>query len=188
MAKYSIETTKLDGVKLIHYSYSEDNRGYFLKQFEKGAFKELGLMTNIDETFESFSKHGVIRGLHYQEEEYAQKRYIRVITGEIYDVCVDIRPDSETFGKWIGVYLNSEQHKALYVERGFAHGFQVTSDYAIVSYICDGGYCPDHENGIIYSDKTLSIDWPINDEECVILSSRDAKFQTFEEYCLINNC
>lgn len=182
MAKIKVEDTTLKGLKIITPFYAEDNRGYFLKAFEKNDFKEFGIDVDISETFESFSVKGVIRGLHFQTGEFAQAKLVRVLSGEVYDVCVDIRPESETFGQWFGMYLSSENHKAFYMEKGFAHGFLVVSDSALMSYTVSGVHSNSGESGIFYKDEDLKIDWPVKDLK-VILSDRDAQLDTFKKYC-----
>lgn len=181
MSKIKVEDTKLKGLKIITPFYVEDNRGYFLKAFEKNDFKELGIDLDIQETFESFSVKGVIRGLHFQTGEFAQAKLVRVLFGEVYDVCVDIRPESETFGQWVGMYLSSENHKAFYMEKGFAHGFLVVSDSALMSYTVSGAHNNSGESGIFYNDEDLKIDWPINNLK-VIQSERDTRLDTFKSY------
>lgn len=181
MAKINFENTKLKGLKIVTPFFVKDNRGYFLKAFEKQIFTEAGIITDISETFESFSKKGVVRGLHFQIGENAQAKLVRVLQGEVYDVCVDIRPESETFGQWVGEFLSSENHKAFYMEKGFAHGFIVTSDSALMSYTVSGEYNQTGESGINYADKELGIIWPINGMK-VIQSERDKKLQSFQDY------
>ncbi len=183
MSKIIFKDTEIEGLKIVVPFYSADNRGYFLKAFEKRLFAESGVSTDISETFESFSKRGVVRGLHFQLGDTAQAKLVRVLLGEVYDVCVDIRPGSKTFGHWVGAYLNSENHKAFYMEKGFAHGFLVTSDTALMSYTCSGSFSQGGESGIYYADKDLNIDWPIADDMMIIQSDRDASLQSFKEYC-----
>lgn len=181
MAKIQFEKTELEGLMVITPFFAEDKRGYFLKTYEKEIYKEMGIETNVVETFESFSKQNVIRGLHYQSGQFAQEKLVRVLVGEVFDVCVDIRPNSKTCGKWFGMYLNDVNHKALYMERGFAHGFLVTSEYALMSYTCSGEYNQGAESGIRYDDKELNIQWP-NVSGKIIQSERDAGLESFLEY------
>lgn len=182
MGKINFEDTTLDGLKIITPFYEEDRRGYFLKAFEKDLFIEAGVNTDISETFESYSVKGVVRGLHFQKGENAQAKLVRVLAGEVYDVCVDIRPSSPTFGMSFGVYLSGDNHKALYIDKGFAHGFVVTGDYALMSYTVSGKHNTDGESGIYYGDKDLNINWP-TDGLNIIQSERDSKLQSFKEYC-----
>lgn len=182
MTKIEIEETELEGLKIIKPLFVEDNRGYFLKAYEKNIFKENGIDSDVTETFESFSKKGVVRGLHYQEGDLAQAKLVRVLEGVVYDVCVDIRPESVTFGKWYGAYLSGINHKALYMEKGFAHGFLVTSETALMSYTCSGKHHSGMENGIKYDDEDLNIHWPLDPSVEIIQSERDRKLQSFAEY------
>lgn len=182
MAKINFEKTKLEGLKIVTPFFAEDNRGYFLKAFEKQLFDEAGINTDISETFESYSKIGVVRGLHIQMGDNAQAKLVRVLSGEVYDVCVDVRPDSPTFGQWVGMYLSSDNHKAFYMEKGFAHGFVVTSDYALMSYTVSGAFNSLGESGIYFQDEDLKIDWPVGGLT-IIQSERDAHLQSFKEYC-----
>lgn len=182
MAKIDFQNTKLEGLKIVMPFYAEDHRGFFMKAYEKGIFAEQGICTDIAETFESFSKKGVVRGLHFQNGEDAQAKLVRVLAGEVYDVCVDIRPHSPTFGMWVGAYLSEENHKAFYMEKGFAHGFLVTGESALMSYTCCGAFNQGGESGIRYDDPDLGIRWPIPDGTTVIQSDRDARLQSFQEY------
>lgn len=186
MAKINFEDTKLKGLKIVTPFFVKDNRGYFLKAFEKQIFTEAGIITDISETFESFSKKGVVRGLHFQVGENAQAKLVRVLQGEVYDVCVDIRPESETFGQWVGEFLSSENHKAFYMEKGFAHGFIVTSETALMSYTVSGSFNQSGESGIYYKDENLNINWP-NVDVNIIQSERDAGLQSFKHFCKLIN-
>lgn len=182
MAKINFEETKLKGLRIVTPFYAEDNRGFFLKAFEKQIFEDAGIVTDISETFESFSKKGVVRGLHFQIGENAQAKLVRVLQGEVYDVCVDIRPESDTFGEWVGTFLSADNHKAFYMEKGFAHGFLVTSESALMSYTVSGPFNQSGESGIYYKDEVINIGWPeVN--VAIIQSERDAKLQSFKEYC-----
>ena len=182
MAKIEFVNTKLDGLKIVIPFFSEDNRGYFMKAYEKQIFREAGIETDIAETFESFSKHGVVRGMHFQKGDSAQAKLIRVLSGEVYDVCIDIRPGSPTFGQWVGEYLSSENHKAFYVPRGFAHGFLVTGEGALMSYTASGAFNQGGESGIHFLDPEININWPLKGIE-LIQSERDAKLPSFKDYC-----
>lgn len=181
MAKIDFIDTKIDGLKIVIPFYAEDNRGYFMKAYEKEIFRAAGIETDITETFESFSKHGVVRGLHFQTEENAQSKLVRVLSGEVYDVCVDIRPGSATFGQWVGEYLSDGNHKAFFIPKGFAHGFIVTGEYALMSYTCSGAYNQRGESGIRYNDPELHIIWPISNLD-VIQSDRDANLPSFKKF------
>lgn len=182
MAKIDIIDTKIKDLKIVVPFYSEDNRGYFLKAYERQLFSEAGIDTDIAETFESFSAHGVVRGMHFQPGDNAQSKLVRVLSGEVFDVCVDIRPESETFGQWVGEYLSSDNHKAFFIPKGFAHGFLVTGESALMSYTCSGCYNQSGESGIYYKDPDLNISWPLENITTVIQSDRDAKLQSFRKF------
>lgn len=182
MTKINFIDTKIEDLKIVIPLYVEDDRGYFMKAYEREVFTENGIETDVVETFESFSKNGVVRGLHFQRGENAQSKLVRVLNGEAYDVCVDIRPESSTFGQWVGEYLNNENHKAFYIPKGCAHGFLVTGEFALMSYTCSGAYNKGAESGIYYNDSDLKIEWPLENFN-VIQSVKDANLQTFREYC-----
>lgn len=184
MEPFQFEQTPLEGLFVVRPFMAEDQRGYFLKSYEKRIFQENGIETDIFEDFESFSVKGVVRGLHFQYGE-AQSKLVRAITGRICDVAVDIRPESATFSQWFSVTLTGENHKALFVPKGFAHGFLVLSDSALVSYKCSGAFNPEGDSGICWNDATIGINWPlaeIGGVENVITSSKDAALQTLEQY------
>ena len=155
-----------------------DERGYFYEAYNKNTFHELGLDYDFVQDNQSFSKKGVLRGLHFQKN-YPQAKLVRVIEGEVFDVAVDLRKDSPTYGKWYGVVLSGENKKMFMIPRGFAHGFLVLSDTAIFSYKCDDFYHPNDEGGIIYNDPTIGVEWPKLDCEFV-LSEKDKKHDKFK--------
>ena len=155
-----------------------DERGYFYEAYNKNTFHELGLDYDFVQDNQSFSKKGVLRGLHFQKN-YPQAKLVRVIDGEVFDVAVDLRKDSPTYGKWYGVVLSGENKKMFMIPRGFAHGFLVLSDTAIFSYKCDDFYHPNDEGGIIYNDPTIGVEWPKLDCEFV-LSEKDKKHDKFK--------
>jgi len=161
----------LDGVLLIESDIYNDHRGYFSVNFNRDEFNRLaGYNVDFIQDNESVSKKNVIRGLHYQKNEFAQAKLIRCVNGIIYDVIVDLRPHSKTYHKYMGVVLS--QNKMLFIPRGFAHGFSVLSEYAHVSYKTDNFYNPDADTGIKYDDGKLNIDWKINKGD-EILSEKD---------------
>lgn len=166
------------GLKIIESFYVEDQRGYFLKSFEKGIYQELGIENELSEVFESYSRKDVIRGLHFQTIN-PQIKIVRAITGKIWDVAVDIRKDSATFGQWKGIELSAENRCSFYIPRGFAHGFRVLSEDAIVSYQCIGQYEKGSDTGIVWNDRDLNIAWGI---ENPIVSDRDQALMSFKEY------
>ena len=156
-----------------------DERGYFYEAYNKITFHELGLDYVFVQDNQSFSRKGVLRGLHFQKN-YPQAKLVRVIEGEVFDVAVDLRKDSPTYGKWYGVVLSGENKKMFMIPRGFAHGFLVLSETATFSYKCDDFYHPKDEGGIIYNDPTIGVEWPKLDCE-IILSEKDKAHKPFEK-------
>ena len=156
-----------------------DERGYFYEAYNKNTFHELGLDYDFVQDNQSFSKKGVLRGLHFQKN-YPQAKLVRVIEGEVFDVAVDLRKGSPTYGKWYGVVLSGENKKMYMIPRGFAHGFLVLSDTAIFSYKCDDFYHPNDEGGIIYNDPTIGVEWPKIDCD-IVLSEKDKLHPTLKE-------
>jgi dTDP-4-dehydrorhamnose 3,5-epimerase len=179
MEAFKVTNTIFQGAYIISAFSSEDNRGYFVKDFEKEIFEQNGISVDVYETFESYSVKNVIRGLHFQTN-HPQAKLIHVITGTIYDVIVDLREASETFGKWEGYLLSEENRQSLYIPKGFAHGYSVLSDSAILSYKCIGKYHKGSDSGIIWNDVDLNIDWKLNEEP--IISERDKALMTFNEF------
>lgn len=175
-----IEQTNLKGCFIISPKIFHDDRGAFFESFNKKQFESI-----YDKTIEfvqdnhSVSKKGVLRGLHFQTGDFAQAKLLRVVKGSVLDVCVDIRPDSETFGQHFSIILNDIEHKQLFIPRGFAHGFLVLEDDTIFNYKCDNYYSKEHESGILYNDPDLNIDWnfPLNN---IILSEKDKQLPTFK--------
>lgn len=155
-----------------------DERGYFYEAYNKNTFHELGLDYDFVQDNQSFSRKGVLRGLHFQKQ-FPQAKLVRVIEGEVFDVAVDLRKDSPTFGKWYGVTLSGDNKKMFMIPRGFAHGFLVLSETAIFSYKCDDFYHPNDEGGIIYNDPDIGIEWPEVDCE-LVLSGKDKKHETLK--------
>lgn len=182
MGKINFEETGIEGLRIVHPFLLEDERGFFLKAYSKELFREAGIYTDISETFESFSVHGVVRGMHYQTNDNAQAKLVRVLEGEVFDVCIDIRKKSPTFGKWIGRVLSAENRECFYMEKGFAHGFMVTGNSALMSYTCSGAYNAGGESGILFNDPDIGIKWPYDKVNKIILSERDKKLKTFSEY------
>jgi len=161
--------TKLEDCFIIEPTVFKDERGYFFESFNQKKFEEAtGQNGAFVQDNLSFSEYGVIRGLHFQMEEYAQAKLVQVLAGTVLDVAIDLREKSATFGQWIGVELSGENKKQLYVPRGFAHGFSVLSETAMFSYKCDNFYNKEAESGIIYNDPELNIDWKIPSENAKI--------------------
>jgi len=151
-----------------------DNRGYFFESFNQVVFQNAGISFSPVQDNESKSSKGVIRGLHYQLMPFDQAKLIRVIEGKIFDVALDIRKDSLTFGKWYGIELDSETKDQVLIPRGFAHGFSVLSDIAIIQYKCDNVYNPQHERGIALNDPALDINWKTG-SAIQLISEKDLK-------------
>lgn len=163
-----ITETGFEGLYIIQPKVFSDSRGYFFESFKLETFLMAGIPFNPVQDNESRSVYGVIRGLHYQLNPFAQAKLIRVVVGKIYDVAVDLRKNSLTFGKWYGVELDSENKTQFFIPKGFAHGFSVLSDIAVIQYKCDNLYHPQYEKGISVKDPDLAIDWLIENIEPVI--------------------
>ena len=161
--------TKLDGCFIIEPKIITDDRGYFMESFNEKTFqKGIGQNIHFVQDNQSFSSKGVLRGLHYQVGEHAQSKLVRVLSGEVLDVAVDIRPNSKTFGQYVSVILSAENQNQFYVPRGFAHGFLVLSETATFFYKCDNFYNKESEGGVLYSDQEINIDWSLADSEFII--------------------
>lgn len=185
MSNFSFSEMAIPGAYVITSFYSEDNRGSFVKSFEKDIFAENGIEFHCNEDFISHSTKNVIRGMHFQLH-HPQAKLVGVISGKVYDVIVDLREESPTFGKWAGVYLSAQNRTSLYIPRGCAHGFIALSDDSIVSYKCDGKYDKATDTGILYSDPEIAIEWPIMDLSKAVIGARDQKQMTFADFK--NNC
>lgn len=162
--------TSIKDVYVIEPKRYGDNRGYFMETYKESSFKEAGLDYNFVQDNQSKSKKGVLRGLHFQKM-YPQAKLVRCIEGEVFDVCVDLRKKSPTYGKWEGVILSAEKGNQFMIPRGFAHGFVVLSESATFAYKCDELYHPEDEGGILWNDIDVGIDWPYKDEP--LLSEKD---------------
>ena len=178
MGKFIFEKTDINNVYIITPTLFGDNRGYFMETYSEADFKESGLDYKFVQDNQSSSKKGVLRGLHFQKT-HPQAKLVRVLEGEVFDVAVDLRKNSSTYGKWVGVLLSEENHKQLMIPRGFAHGFVVVSDHAEFAYKCDDFYHPEDEGGIIYNDKDIAINWP--EVGKLTLSEKDLKHPTLKE-------
>ena len=173
--------TNLDGCYIIEPKVINDERGYFMESFNKKTFQQ-GVQQEVQfvQDNQSFSTQGVLRGLHYQRGEHSQAKLVRVLSGEVLDVAVDIRPESPTYGQYFSVILSEVNCKQLFVPRGFAHGFLVLSKSAIFFYKCDNYYDKASEGGIIYNDESLSIDWHL-DKQKLIISEKDQQLPSFSK-------
>jgi dTDP-4-dehydrorhamnose 3,5-epimerase len=168
----------LKDAKIIEPQVFEDDRGFFMETYVEEKFEEEGINADFVQENHSKSEHGVLRGLHYQKDEYAQGKLVRCTQGIIIDVIVDLRRDSETFGETKKVILSEHNKKMLWVPRGFAHGFYTLSETAEVQYKADNDYAPDQETGITWNDPQLDINWPTEDPK---LSEKDKEWPTLEE-------
>lgn len=180
MSSFSFTKLGLEGAYLIEYFSVGDNRGGFSKSFEKDIYKEAGLDFSLNETFISVSAKNVIRGLHFQTN-HAQAKLVSVPKGKVYDVIVDLRPESPTFKKWEGYELSDQNHQALYVPRGFAHGFASLEDGTLMMYQCDGVYDKETDTGIRFDDPDIGIKWPV-EEGKDIHSQRDLQLMSFKDF------
>ena len=164
--------TSIKGLWVFEPKVFADNRGYFFESFNERTFSQLGIEFNFVQDNESKSEYGVVRGLHYQVGIHAQAKLVRAVTGEILDVCVDIRPESSTYGEVFSIILSEENKKQLLIPRGLAHGYSVLSKEAIFFYKCDNFYSKEHEGGVQYNDPQLNIDWKVPHSE-MKLSDKD---------------
>lgn len=169
-----IRETGMRDLKIIKPRVFEDDRGYFFESYNEGVYRDAGIDLTFVQDNQSRSVYGVVRGLHYQLEPKAQSKLVRVLEGRIWDVAVDLRENSPTFLKWMGVELSSDNYLQLLIPKGFAHGFSVLSKTAVVLYKCDELYAPDHEAGIRYDDPDIGVDWKIEPGDR-ILSDRDTR-------------
>lgn len=181
LQRFEFLETKLKGLKEINVFFTDDNRGYLTKDFEKDIYLESGVTMDLQECFYTKSFKGVIRANHFQVIK-PQKKLIRVVYGEVYDVVADLREGSETFGQWQGFYLSEENRKALFIPEGFSHGYLVLSDFSIVSYKCEGKFYGEYDSGITWNDSDLGIDWPIEKVNNIIISEKDKNLLSLKEF------
>ena len=172
--------TDIEGVVIIEPRIFADNRGYFYEVFTERDFAEQVCPIHFVQQNEAKSSYGVVRGLHFQLPPHAQSKLVRVTKGRVLDVVVDIRRSSPTFGKHIAVELSDENHLQLFIPRGFAHGYSVLSDEAVMEYKCDNYYAPQSEGGVLWNDTELAIDWQVAADK-VILSEKDKHYPTLAE-------
>jgi len=175
---FSFSSLEIPDVKLVIPKHYPDERGYFLENFKESEFSANKINAKFVQDNVSFSTKGVLRGLHFQIKPKEQAKLISVISGEIFDVAVDIRKDSPTFGKWVSQILSEKNHKMLYIPEGFAHGFCTLSDTANVLYKVTNEYSLENERGIIWNDPNVSISWPIKN---LIVSEKDKKLSTLQK-------
>jgi dTDP-4-dehydrorhamnose 3,5-epimerase len=172
MGKFNFTETKIKDLYIIEPKVFGDHRGYFMEGYNKNDFFEAGLKMEFVQDNESKSKKGVLRGLHFQTK-HTQGKLVRVTEGEVFDVAVDLRKGSPTFGKWEGVILTEENKKQFYVPEGFAHGFLVMSDVAVFNYKCTDYYAPEYDSGLLWNDEDIAIEWPLAGIEEILLSDKD---------------
>lgn len=173
--------TAIEGVVIIEPKLFGDERGYFFESYNEERFRaETGIETRFVQDNESRSKYGVLRGLHFQQPPYAQAKLVRVVKGRVLDVAVDIRTGSPTYGKYVAVELSEDNHRQLFIPKGFAHGYAVLSDEAIFQYKCDNLYHPECEGAIVWNDPSIAIDWGVAEGD-IILSEKDKRNPTLAE-------
>lgn len=172
MGKFNFIKTSIDGVVIIEPTAFGDDRGYFMETYQYNDFAEAGIDVKFVQDNQSKSKKGVLRGLHFQKQ-FPQSKLVRVISGEVFDVAVDLRKGSPTYGKYEGVILSAENRRQIFIPRGFAHGFVVLSDEAEFVYKVDDFYHPNDEGGLMWNDPEVGIDWPIPAGMEIILSDKD---------------
>ncbi len=175
---FNLIKTEIEDVVILEPKVFGDDRGYFMETYNKDDFEKLGLHYDFVQDNQSKSKKGVLRGLHFQKT-HPQAKLVRVLEGEVYDVAVDLRKGSPTYGKWTGVLLSGENKKMFMIPRGFAHGFVVLSDTAVFTYKCDDIYHPEDEGGICWDDPSIGVKWPYEGEP--LLSDKDTKHPPFAE-------
>lgn len=170
--------TDLKGAYIVDLETNIDERGYFARAWCKKEFSQLGLETNIVQCNLSYNnKKGTLRGMHYQSEPYGETKFVRCVKGALYDVIIDVRKESETYGKWIGVELSEKNGRGLYIPVGFAHGFQTLEDDTLMMYQVSEFYTPGYEKGIRWDDSFFNIKWP--EEEQRIISEKDRNWKNF---------
>lgn len=178
VGNFTFIETVLEGVFIIEPKAYGDNRGYFMETYKKTDFDAAGLRYDFIQDNQSASRKGVLRGLHFQRK-HPQAKLVRVLSGEVFDVAVDLREGSKTYGKWFGAVLSAENRRQLMIPRGFAHGFLVLSDYAEFTYKCDEVYHPEDEGGVAWNDPDVAVAWP--DAGAPILSEKDKKNPTLAQ-------
>lgn len=175
----------IEGIIIIEPKVYRDDRGFFMESYSKREFKRLGIDLEFVQDNHSKSKKGVLRGLHFQKK-FSQGKLIRVISGSVLDIAVDLRRESETYGRYFKILLSSENKKLIYIPPGFAHGFLTLEDESEIEYKCTNYYAPEYDSGIVWNDISLDIDWELENYnlklEDLILSEKDRKLQSFEEF------
>lgn len=178
---FTFTPTSIEGVTIVDVKSYGDARGYFMETYKRPDFVAGGIDVDFVQDNQSASTQGVLRGLHFQIE-HPQSKLVRVVEGEVFDVCVDLRPGSATFGKWEGVTLSAENHRQFFIPQGFAHGFYVLSPTAVFCYKCDDVYHPNDEGGLMWNDPSIGVEWPLVEGMELNLSDKDTKHPSFEEW------
>ena len=180
MGKIKVESCPIEGLKIITPTVFGDERGYFMETYNYNDFKEAGLDYVFVQDNQSASKRGVLRGLHFQTK-HPQDKLVRVISGEVFDVAVDLREGSPTYGQWFGTVLSAENKKQFFIPKNFAHGFLVLSEFAEFTYKCTDFYYADEQGGIAWNDPQIGVEWPIPEGMELILSDADKKRKTLAQ-------
>ena len=180
MGKIIVTPCEIEGLYVIEPTVFKDERGYFVETYNQNDMKEAGLDMVFVQDNQSMSVRGVLRGLHFQKQ-YPQGKLVRVVRGKVFDVAVDLRSDSKTYGKWFGVELSAENMKQFYIPEGFAHGFLVLSDVAEFCYKCTDYYHPGDEGGLLWNDEEIGVQWPLEEGVDLIISEKDQKWKGLSE-------
>lgn len=180
MGKITVTTCDIEGLYVIEPTVFKDERGYFVETYNQNDMKEAGLDMTFVQDNQSMSTRGVLRGLHFQKQ-YPQGKLVRVVRGKVFDVAVDLRSNSKTYGKWFGVELSAENMKQFYIPEGFAHGFLVLSDEAEFCYKCTDFYHPGDEGGLLWNDEEIGVEWPLEEGVDLIISEKDQKWKGLSE-------
>ena len=180
MGKFTFTETEIPGVVVIEPQVFGDDRGYFMETYQKDQFAAAGIDKEFVQDNQSSSRKGVLRGLHFQIN-YPQDKLVRVVSGEVFDVAVDLREGSATYGQWYGVVLSAENKKQFFIPKNFAHGFLVLSDHAEFTYKCTDFYHPNDEGGLIWNDPDIGIQWPVPEGMELIFSEKDQKWGTLRD-------
>jgi dTDP-4-dehydrorhamnose 3,5-epimerase len=175
MGEFAFLCTPIEGVTVVEPALFGDSRGYFMETYNAKDFTEAGITAEFVQDNQSKSSKGILRGLHMQKK-HPQAKLVRCLSGEVYDVCVDVRPGSKTYGQWYGLILSEENRRQLFVPRGLAHGFLVLSETAVFAYKCDGFYRPGDEAGLPWNDPAVGIEWPLDGIGQPLLNDRDANW------------
>ena len=180
MGKITVTPCDIEGLYVIEPTVFKDERGYFVETYNQNDMKEAGLDMVFVQDNQSMSTRGVLRGLHFQKQ-FPQGKLVRVVRGKVFDVAVDLRSDSKTYGKWFGVELSAENMKQFYIPEGFAHGFLVLSDEAEFCYKCTDFYQPGDEGGLAWNDPEIGVEWPLEEGVDLIISEKDQKWKGLKD-------